>query len=307
MDSDADATAARIHDALRSAPTSSPAHRALHAKGTLAMGRFTATGTLDGLTVARHLVTGSTGALVRFSHPGGDPDAPDAAPGGRGMAVKLSTLQGSHDLVAVSSPAFLARDGAAFLELLAARAPDPDTGVPDPARMLAYVESHPEALPAVRAAMDARVPASYATLAYNGLHTFFLVDRDGVRRPFRYSWVPVGGEQFLDDPPSGLDLASELAERLSGPPEGAAFDLTVHLGLAGDPTGDPTALWPERPTRVAGRLQLDAPADGGGPVIFDPNNVVDGVAVDHDDEILRLRGSVYGLSYATRTAADDRP
>jgi catalase len=95
--------------------------------------------------------------------------------------------------VAVSSPAFLVRDGASFLELLSARAPDPATGASDPGRMLAFVEAHPESLTAVQAAMEARVPASYATLVYNGLHAFFLVDPDGGRQPFRYSWVPVGG------------------------------------------------------------------------------------------------------------------
>ncbi len=303
MTTDPDAMAGRIHDVLRAAPTSSSTHRALHAKGCLAGGRFTPSGALDGLTSADHLVRDPTTALVRFSHPGGDPDVADTVPSGRGMAVKLRTPHGVHDLVAVSSPAFVARDGATFLELLAARTPDPDTGAPDPARMLAFVDAHPESLPALQAAMGARVPASYATLAYNGLHTFFLVDGVGGRHPFRYSWVPVGGEQFVEEPPAGFDLAAELAARLAGPPEGTAFDLVVHLGTPDDPTGDPTALWPERPALVAGRLQLDAVVEEGTPVIFDPNNLPDGVASDPDDEILRLRWAVYGLSYATRTSS----
>ena len=306
MCTDIEATAARIHQVLRSAPTSSSAHRALHAKGVMAAGRFTATGALSARTSAAHLVTGSTPATVRFSHPGGDPGAPDAVPSARGMAVKLHTADGSHDLVAVSSPAFPVRDGASFLELLAARAPDAETGAADPARMLAFVESHPESLPAIQAAMAARVPSSYATLAYNGLHTFFLVDQDGHRRPFRYSWVPVGGEQFVDDPPDGFDLAAELAERVTGPPEDAAFDLVVHLGTDQDPTGDPTAVWPERPGVVAGRLQLDSLVADAEPIIFDPTNVPSGVGLDPDDEILQLRRAAYGLSYAARTAAPAR-
>jgi len=151
--------------------------------------------------------------------------------------------------------------------------------------------------------MGARVPAGYTTLTYNGLHTFFLVDADGARQPFRYSWVPVTGEAFLDAAPDGFDLADDLAERLDGPPEDAAFDLVVHLGTADDPTGDPTAVWPERPTVVAGRLQLDGLVDDPEPLIFDPTNVVDGVALDPDDEVLQLRRAVYGLSYATRTGS----
>ena len=304
MTTDIDATAARIHDALRSAPSSSPSHRALHAKGTVAEGRFTPTGELADMTSAAHLVDGSTPAVVRFSHPGADPGVSDAVPSARGVAVKLRTAQGTHDLVAVSSPAFLVRDGASFLELLAARSPDPATGAPDPGRMLAFVEAHPESLPAVQAAMGARVPASYASLSYNGLHTFFLVGPYGGRRPFRYSWVPVGGEHFLDAPPEGFDLATELADRLAGPPE-AAFDLVVHLGTPDDPTGDPTAVWPERPVVVAGRLRLDRVAGDVEPIVFDPTNVTPGVELDPDDEILQLRRVAYGLSYGVRTSPSD--
>jgi catalase len=303
MTADIEATARTIHDVLRSAPTSSPSHRALHAKGVVALGTFHASGALSALTTAPHLVSGPTPATVRFSHPGGDPHVPDAVPSGRGMAVKLSTPDSPHDLVGVSSPAFPVRDGASFLELLAARAPDPVTGAPDPGRMLAFLGAHPESLPAIQAAMGARAPASYASLTYNGLHTFFLVDAAGDRRPFRWSWVPVGGEAFLGAPvDEALDLAAELADRLADRPADAAFDLVVHLGVPGDPTGDPTAIWPERPTLVAGRLDLTSMAGDVEPVIFDPTNVTDGVARDDDDEVLQLRQAAYGLSYAARTS-----
>jgi catalase len=303
MTTDLDPIAARIHEVLRSAPTSAPTRRALHAKGTVAHGSFTPSGALADYSVAPHLTGGSIPATVRFSHPGGDPDVSDAVPSGRGMAVKLSTPAGAHDLVAVSLPAFLVRDGRSFLELLAARAPDPATGAPDPARILAFVEAHPESLPAIEATLGARVPASYASLAYNGLHTFFLVDAAGARHPFRYTWSPVGGEQFLDAAPDpGFDLADELRDRLAHDPGGTAFDLVVHLGQPGDPTGDPTAIWPERPTVTAGRLLIDRPVDDAEPIIFDPTNVVPGIELPDDDEVLLLRRATYGLSFAARTS-----
>jgi len=155
MTTDIEATARTIHEVLRSAPSSSRSHRALHAKGTLALGTFDPSGALADLTTAPHLVANSSPATIRFSHPGGDPQVSDAVPSGRGMAVKLRGPAGVHDLVGVSSPAFLVRDGASFLELLAARAPDPATGAPDPDRMMAFVGAHPESLPAVQAAMGA--------------------------------------------------------------------------------------------------------------------------------------------------------
>ena len=303
MTSDIESTARTTHQALRSVPTSSASHRALHAKGVIARGTFTASGALSGLTTAAHLVSGSTPATVRFSHPGGDPHVSDALPSGRGMAVKFRTDAGVHDLVGVSVPAFPVRDGASFLELLSARAPDPETGAPDPDKMLAFVGAHPESLPAIQAAMDAKVPASYTSLTYNGLHTFFLVDATGRRQPFRWAWVPVGGESFLDGPvDDAFDLATELADRLAARPHAGEFDLVLHLGEPGDPTGDPTAIWPERPTVVAGRLGLTSMAEGVEPIIFDPTNVTDGVDVADDDEILRLRSAAYGLSYAVRTS-----
>src|SRR6478736_1674794 len=121
MRDDLDALAGRIHDILRMAPGSSPTHRALHAKGVIASGAFTATGALAGRTTAVHLLEGTTPATARFSHPGGDPTVSDTVPSARGLAVKLRAPAGVHDLVTVTSPAFLARDGDAFVALLLAR------------------------------------------------------------------------------------------------------------------------------------------------------------------------------------------
>ncbi len=302
MPDDLAATAQLIHDLLRMAPNSSPSSRALHAKGLVASGTFRASGALAGLTTAAHLVDGRTPALVRFSHPGGDPGVSDAIPSGRGLAVKLRTDPGVHDLVSVSSPAFLVRDGAAFVELILARAPDPETGAPDPARIGAFLDAHPEAGPAIEAALTATVPASYATIAYNSLHTFLLGAADGHRQPIRYTWVPVDGVRAADDPATvGPDqLRTELTRRLDSGP--ASFDLVVHLGAADDPLDDPTAIWPERPTLVAGRLDITAIEPDAEPVIFDPTNVVPGVEIPEGDEILALRRLVYGLSYARRTS-----
>jgi catalase len=302
MSTDIEATARQIHEILRMAPTSSPTHRALHAKGTIARGTFTASGVLAPLTTAAHLTSGETPAVIRFSHPGVDPAVADSVPSGRGMAVKLRGAGGTHDFAAVTSPSFMVRDGASFIELLIARAPDPTTGAPDPAMIGAFVDKHPESLPALAAAMRAKVPCSYVTLAYNGLHTFFLVDAAGDRHPFRYAWAPVAGEHFVEGEASDdFDLGAELAGRLlAGEP--SAFDLVIHLGEAGDPTGDPTAIWPERPTLEAGRLHIESIADDAEPIIFDPTNVPAGVELPSDDEILALRRATYGFSYAKRTS-----
>jgi len=302
-DADLAAQAEQIHALLRMAPGSSPAHRALHAKGVVAGGHFTASGALDGLTTASHLVDGTTDALARFSHPGGDPAVSDAIPSGRGLAVKLSTPAGSHQLVTVSSPAFLVRDGGAFIELILARAPDPETGAPDPARIGAFLEAHPEALPAIQYALTTPAPHSYGDLTYNSLNSFVLVAPDGTRRPFRYSFTPAGPAHSAT-PADGTELApdhlaDELAARLAA--DSIAFDLVVFLATDDDPIDDATAIWPERKGIVAGTLVLDRLVPDADPVIFDPTNVVAGVELSADP-ILQLRRLVYGLSYAQRTS-----
>lgn len=53
---------------------------------------------------------------------------------------------------------------------------------------------------------------------------------------------------------------------------------------------------------MAGRLELDEVVDENRPMIFDPTNVTDGLALPEHDEILELRRSAYGLSYAVRSA-----
>jgi catalase len=296
---DLDVTAQQIHAVLRSNPASSPRARALHARGVMAVGRFEPSSALASKTIAAHLVSEPTDVVVRFSNGNGNPDNPDHVRDGRGLAVKFTGR--GHDLVSVTAPVFPVRDGAGFLELLDARRPDPETGAPDPARIGAFLEAHPEAVPAVTYAITAPVPVSYATCRYNGLHTFFFVDQNGNRHPFRYQFEPVAGEQAIDDADfAGLDdryLSTELAERLGAGP--AAFDLVIDLGEPGDATSDPTAIWPERPELVAGRLTIDDVAQESDPVIFDPTNAPAGVELG-DDEILALRRLVYGLSYAVR-------
>ena len=134
--------------------------------------------------------------------------------------------------------------------------------------------------------------------------TFYrdLAHDTGVHTPVRFTWTPVAGIAALDDA-SDRDpdfLAHELADRIAVDP--VAFDLVVHLGTDEDPTDDPTAIWPERPTVVAGRLELRAIDPAAEPIIFDPTNVPAGVALPSGDEILALRRLVYGLSYSARTS-----
>ena len=123
-----------------------------------------------------------------------------------------------------------------------------------------------------------------------------------------YHWVPEAGEALLT-PEVGSQrgpnfLREELAERLARGPAG--FRLTLQVAADGDPTDDPTALWPaDRPTAELGRLEIGSisPTSAADEqrLIFDPANVADGIELSADP-ILLARSPAYGVSYARRNA-----
>ena len=174
---------------------------------------------------------------------------------------------------------------------------------------MAFLANHPESVPAVQFSMAALPPVSYATVQYNGIHTFVLIDAAGRRTPFRYQWEPHAGSASLTEAEAAERprdyLHEELSERLAREP--VQFRLTFQLAQPDDPLDDPTAAWPaDRPTISAGHLELtELVADQHGDCearIFDPGNVVDGVEPS-GDPILAIRSHAYGVSYARRHVA----
>src|SRR5438270_5991521 len=78
-----------------------PGRRALHAKGTLLKGTFTASPEAARMSRAAHLQGDPVPATIRFSNGGGNPDIPDYAPDVRGLAVKMYLPDGGRtDIVA---------------------------------------------------------------------------------------------------------------------------------------------------------------------------------------------------------------
>ena len=153
----------QIVDALNGIYGAHSGHRAVHAKGTLCAGTFTAGPEAARLTRAAHMQGAPTRAHVRFSNAGGDPGKPDGTNDGRGMAVKFYLPDGTTtDISSVTVPVFVVRTPEDFLELTRTRIPDPATGQMDMNKIGAFLGKHPESLPAIEAAMTANAPASYA-------------------------------------------------------------------------------------------------------------------------------------------------
>jgi len=304
----ADDFAHQVVDAINDISGLHAGHRAAHARGMLAAGTFVATPEAARLTRAPHMQGERVRATVRFSNGGGDPGTPDHATEGRGMAVKLYLADGSRtDMVALSLPVFFARTPQDFFEFTRARKPDPETGQPDTERLGAWFAAHPEAGPAIQAAVTAPPPASYAACAYNGIHAFRWVNAAGEGRFVRFRWEPEGDVETLDADEARARgdryLQEELAARMAAGP--IAFRLVLTLAEPDDPVADPTAIWPEdREQVVAGHLELTGPEEererAGDVLVFDPTRVVDGIELS-DDPILHFRRRAYAVSVERRS------
>ena len=298
----------QLVDALNGAYGVHPGHRAAHAKGVLCAATFTASPSAAAISRAVHFDGRPVRAHVRFSNGGGDPTVSDATRDARGIAVKLYLPDGSTtDVIGITLPVFFTRTPEDLIEFNIARRPDPETGALDMAKVGAFLEQHPETVPAVTAAMTLPLPASYALVAYHALHTFKFLAADGTVTPARYHFVPAAGESSItDDEAAALGasyLHDELESRLKKGP--AVFHLELELAGAGDPLDDPTALWPDRERVRIGDLSITGLAfdreRDGDVLVFDPIRVTDGIELS-DDPILHARSGAYRASVARRTA-----
>lgn len=304
-----DTLAEEVVDAMNDISGSHDGHRAAHAKGTLLTGTFTGFGA--GLTTAAHMDQGSVRVTARFSNGGGDPVIPDYARESRGLAVKFYLEDGSKtDIVALSLPCFFARTPEDFLDFTHARKPDPATGRPDFEKVGAWLEDHPEAGPAIQAALSTDPPESYATVAYNSIHAFRWTASDATGRWVRYRFEPEAGEATLSPEEARERGRDYLQEEILTRPI-SAFRMVVVLAEDGDEVGDPTVAWPPERERVeVGRLELTGPdterEQGDDILVFDPTRTTDGIEPS-DDPILRFRPRAYAASVTRRTGAPAPP
>jgi len=284
-----------------------PGCRALHAKGTLLAGTFTATPEAARLTRAGHMQGEPVRATVRFSNGAGDPDEPDYGADVRGMATKLYLADDTRtDIVAQTSPRFVGRTPDAFIEFVKAAEP----GVQAAWRLPWFLARHREALPGLRTAAAAvKPPASYATMRYYAIHAFRWVDADGGARHVRYRWVPEAGVQTLSGKEAkerGREyLQYEIRTRVERGP--VRFTLELQLVPDGTDVDDPTQPWlDDAETLAGGTLELTGPETGretGGDVlVFDPTRVVDGIELTNDP-VLRFRADAYAESIERRSGA----
>ena len=283
-----------------------PGYRALHAKGVLTKGTFTATPEAKKLTRAAHMQGDAVPVIARFSNGSGNPTHPDYAPDVRGFAVGFELPDGERtDIVAQTAPRFPVRTPDAFIDLIKA---NPD----GPARLWKlplFLAKHREALPAIKANLPTlRPPTSYATIPYFAIHAFRWLDADGGERFVRYTLAPEVSEDRISPgeakaKPGGRDyLREELNARLGSGP--IRYRVELQIAARGDKTDDPVANWPEdRETALAGTIELTEIIEEEGLLVLDPTKVTDGIEPSKDP-ILQYRPRAYSESVERRLASD---
>lgn len=293
-------SAKELIDALAKATGSRPGLRVSHTKGVILTGTFTASPPARALTRAAHMQGEPVRVTVRFSNGDADPRNHDAAVGEpRGMAVKFYLPDGSTtDLVCQSWPVFIVSTPADFLEFMQARIKSPEkTGE--------FVQSHPATAAALELiGQKADPPRSWATIAFNSLVAYRLVNAEGTQRFVRWRLTPEAGEQILPvseraaaDPDY---LMTEIFQRLP-----VRFTLLVQLAQEADPTDDCTVAWPEdREWVEMGVVEMTGPDTererDGDVLVNDPMRVTDGIEPS-DDPILHIRTYAYAESVERRS------
>jgi catalase len=276
--------------------------RALHAKGSVYSGTFTATPEAAALTRAAHMQGDPIAVTARFSNGAGDPSQPDYAPDVRGLAVTFHLTDGSRtDISSQTLPRFPFKDPGPFVEFIRLSKPSASSAL----KMPLFLARNPAAIGTLRQNLALlKPPPSYAAIAYYPLHAYKWVDAEGGGRFVRYTWRPT-----VDLAPLGRGeakrlgrdyLREELEARLADGP--VRFELEVQVAGPGDDPDDPSSVWPDDRDRVVvGVLEVTGPSDEGDEYVFDPTRITDGIELS-DDPVLRFRPHAYSLSHDRRTA-----
>ncbi len=290
-----------------------PGFRRNHAKGVGARGTFESSGLAAQLSKAAVFSRGTHPVIGRFSVGGGNPFIADDTTNVRSMALSIALPNGEEWRMGMNDTAvFAVRTGEGLRDLLLASAPDPSTGRPDPARMKAFFELHPETARAFETMKTQPRASGFADSTFNGLNAFIFTDPSGRTTPVRWSMVPLepyAPSQAAKDQNEPNHLFDTLAERVRLGPLKWRFVLTI--GQPGDPTNDATIAWPSDRQKIdAGWVTIDSiESEATSPartVNFDPLILPDGIGPS-DDPLLSARSGAYSRSYTRRLSEPVSP
>jgi catalase len=296
--------AEQIFETMIQVPGAKAEFRTAHAKGIVCQGTFTPSKEATNLSKAAHFRGGPIPVTVRYSDASQDPFVPDNSDQPRGMAIRFAISGGAAtDIVVLSHNGFIVGTPEDFLALQKAIvATDPSK--PHPWPIEAFVGSHPLAAKFLQEVHAA--PVSFSTQAFFSNDAFIFVNENGMKQAGRYKLLPVAGEQTLSEADAKAKspnyLFEEIKTRLSSGP--ISYRMIVQLANPGDPTNDPSLVWPEdRKTVEVGTISINSVVADSDvaqkTLVFFPTNLTDGIELS-DDPFPSLRTSVYALSFARR-------
>jgi catalase len=285
-----------------------PGQRRNHTKGVCAAGEFVGTKEAERYSRSAIFSGKPVPVVARFSVAGGNPNVPDTAPNpARGMALEFRLPGGKlQHITMINTPMFGASQPKTFFDALVATKPDPATGKPDPKKVKAFLDSHPDARAQTEFLKTHNPPVSFANSDYFGIHTFKYIGKDNKTTLVRWRFVPADGVKRLTDAqlksmPRDF-LAQELIDRTKKSP--VRWEMLVTIGQPGDTETDPTVLWPaNRKEFKAGTLTISSatPQQGGAceKINYDPLVMADGIEAAKDP-ILNFRSPAYAVSFSRR-------
>ena len=174
--------------------------RVVHARGSAAHGVFKVYESMSKYTKAGFLNDPSleTPVFVRFSTVAGSRGSTDVPRDVRGFAVKFYTQEGNFDLVGNNIPVFFIHDAIKFPDLVHAVKPEPHNEIPQAASahdtFWDFVSLNSEAAHMIMWLMsDRALPRSLRMMEGFGVHTFRLVNAEGVSHFVKFHWKPLMG------------------------------------------------------------------------------------------------------------------
>lgn len=282
-----------------------------HAKGLSATGSFASNGAGAAICRAAVFQAGSVGVVGRFSLGGGLPDQSDKPDTVRGLGLVFQVPNGRQWRTAmVNFPVFTDRTPEGFYERLLASKPVPATGKPDPQKMAAFLDRHPETVAALKIIKQTPPSVGFADSTFHGLNAFYFTNSAGATVPVRWSAVAQQDKGALPAPSVGKDyLFDDLIVAVGRRP--LTWKLVLTIGEPGDPTNDATKPWPQSRRSIdAGTITINAvqteEAGNARDINFDPTVLPDGITVS-DDPLLAARSAVYARSFTRRAEEPKSP
>ncbi len=291
--------------------------RVVHARGFGVHGYFETYKSLSKITKADIFQRAGekTPLFVRFSTVAGNKGSADLARDVRGFAVKFYTKQGNWDLVGNNIPVFFIQDGIKFPDLIHAAKDEPDTGFPQAAtahdNFWDFISLTPEAMHMVMWTMsDRAIPRSFRFMEGFGVHTYRLVNAEGISTFVKFIWKPKQGLQSVlwneAVKINGADPDFHRRDLWNSIQQGSFPEWELGLQLFDEDfvnkfdfdVLDPTKLIPEElvPIQKVGRMVLDRTVDNffaeTEQVAFCTSNIVPGIDFSNDP-LLQIRNFSY--------------